>query len=221
MARPSSVAFAVVATLAICSSAGGSASVLRGAAAPSTAVPDTSAPDVPTGLQVLARQDSTVTLAWKAALTGPRASGYVIEGGILPGEVLGSIPTGSTATVFTFDAPPGRFLVRVHAVGSGGRSAASNEIALVVGDLAATGRAVRARALAGSRRRRLARTVVDVDACGRRPSAPVAVGVRRARRRAAAAGRRVVHGGRRAARNLHVRACARPTPPDRVRRRIP
>jgi predicted phage tail protein len=46
--------------------------------------------------------------------------------------VLGSLPTGSTATTFTFDAPTGAFYVRVHALTAAGRSGASNEIRIAV-----------------------------------------------------------------------------------------
>ena len=46
--------------------------------------------------------------------------------------MLGSVPTTGRGTVFTFDAPLGAFLVRVHAIGESGRSLASNEIPLVV-----------------------------------------------------------------------------------------
>lgn len=100
----------------------------------STPIPSASmgAPDPPADLQVLAARGLTVTLAWQAAETGTAPTSYVIEGGFAPGEVLGSIPLAGAATAVTFDAPAGRFLVRVHAVAGGMRSAASNEIPLVV-----------------------------------------------------------------------------------------
>ncbi len=92
----------------------------------------TSAPDAPTALRVLARRNRTVTLAWDAPLTEPAPSAYVIEGGVLPGEVLGAIPVDGAETALTFEAPVGQFLVRVHAIAGGLRSTASNEIPLVV-----------------------------------------------------------------------------------------
>ena len=89
-------------------------------------------PQPPTALRLVARSGQTVTLGWTAPIAGPAVVGYVIEGGLAPGEVLGSVPTTGTGTVFTFDAPLGAFLVRVHAIGESGRSLASNEIPLVV-----------------------------------------------------------------------------------------
>jgi YVTN family beta-propeller protein len=59
-------------------------------------------------------------------------SGYVLEGGVTPGSVLAALPTGSTAPSFTFDAPSGAFFVRMRAVSAGRRSAASNEIQILV-----------------------------------------------------------------------------------------
>ncbi len=89
-------------------------------------------PQPPTALRLVARSGQTVTLGWTAPIAGPAVVGYVIEGGLAPGEVLGSVPTTGRGTVFTFDAPLGAFLVRVHAIGESGRSLASNEIPLVV-----------------------------------------------------------------------------------------
>jgi hypothetical protein len=73
-----------------------------------------------------------VTLRWQAATAGSPPSGYVLEGGISPGQVLASLPTGSVAPTFTFTAPSGAFYVRLHATGLGGRSPASNEIRIFV-----------------------------------------------------------------------------------------
>jgi hypothetical protein len=60
---------------------------------------------------------NTVTLSWLAPQEGLPPTGYVIEGGLNPDEVLASIPTGSLAPVVTFVAPSGTFYVRVHALG--------------------------------------------------------------------------------------------------------
>lgn len=49
-----------------------------------------------------------------------------------PGSVLASIPTGQSTPGFTFDAPSGAFYIRIHAVGGGKRSTASNEIQILV-----------------------------------------------------------------------------------------
>jgi hypothetical protein len=54
------------------------------------------------------------------------------EGGSSPGSVLTNVPTGSSATTFTFEAPSGVFFARLRALTGSLRSAASNEIQLVV-----------------------------------------------------------------------------------------
>jgi hypothetical protein len=85
----------------------------------------------PSNLRATAIDGNRVSLAWKQPASGPALS-YVIEGGLTPGSVLGSLPTGSPATTFTFDAPTGVFYIRVHAITSSGRTAASNEIQIFV-----------------------------------------------------------------------------------------
>jgi Fibronectin type III domain len=91
-------------------------------------------PDPPTDLIVSSVTGNTVTLAWKPSSSSTLTE-YVLEGGLSAGSVLGSIKTGNTATSFTFDAPSGVFFVRVHALSGNLRSAASNEIQLVVNAL--------------------------------------------------------------------------------------
>jgi hypothetical protein len=112
-------------------------------------------PDPPTGLRVVVREGDHVTLAWDAASSGPSAEGYVIEGGLQPGEVLGAIPTGGAQTTFDFDVPPGRFWVRVHAIAGSVRSRASNVILLAAGQACrhACGYSSPARSTAPSRSR--------------------------------------------------------------------
>lgn len=90
------------------------------------------APDPPTDLVVASVTGNTVTLAWKAPVSGTPPTGYVLEGGLTAGSVLASVPTGSAATTHTFTAPSGVFFARLHALAGGARSAASNEIQLVV-----------------------------------------------------------------------------------------
>ena len=72
-----------------------------------------------------------VSLAWDPS-PSDALTGYVLEGGVTPGSVLATIPTGSTAPTFTFDAPTGAFFVRMRAVSGGRRSAPSNEIQILV-----------------------------------------------------------------------------------------
>lgn len=85
----------------------------------------------PSNLRLTSIVGNLVSLAWNQPASGP-ADGYVIEGGPTSGSVFGSVPTGSPATSFTFDAPTGAFYIRVHALSSSGRSPASNEIQIFV-----------------------------------------------------------------------------------------
>jgi hypothetical protein len=89
-------------------------------------------PEPPTGLVASSIVGNVVTLQWQAPTSGPTPSSYVVEGGINPGEVLGSLPTGSSTPSFTFAAPLNSFYVRVRAVAGGGRSTPSNEIGVTL-----------------------------------------------------------------------------------------
>jgi hypothetical protein len=86
----------------------------------------------PTGLRVVSVVGNSVTLRWDSAPTGPLATDHRIEGGINPGEVIAGLNTGSAYPVFTFMAPNGAFYIRAHALRSGDKSAASNEVRLFV-----------------------------------------------------------------------------------------
>jgi Tol biopolymer transport system component len=89
-------------------------------------------PVAPGDLSVYSVVGNTVTLRWTASAYGPAPTGFLIEGGQNPGDVLGSVPTGTAAPVFSFAAPAGSFFVRVHALNGTQRSAASNEIRIHV-----------------------------------------------------------------------------------------
>jgi hypothetical protein len=86
----------------------------------------------PVNLQLVSINGNTVTLAWAVAPGSAAPAGFVLEGGIAPGEVLASLPTGSAAPTFTFVAPNGAFYVRMHALDATTRSGASNEIRIFV-----------------------------------------------------------------------------------------
>ncbi len=104
-----------------------------GASAPATVTITVLSPvGPPTDLIVTSVVNSRVTVTWRAPVTGSAPTGYVIEGGVTPGDVLASVPTNSTATTYTFVAPTGAFFIRMHSLASGGRSAASNEVNLFV-----------------------------------------------------------------------------------------
>lgn len=95
-------------------------------------VPVSIPPDPPTHLAVTAVQGSQVTLTWEAPASGSAGLTYVVEGGVAPGQVLATIPTGSGVPTFTFTAPDGRFFVRVRSDYYQLRSAPSNEVVLGV-----------------------------------------------------------------------------------------
>jgi hypothetical protein len=94
---------------------------------------NTTTPQPPIGLVVDAVEGTLVTLRFTAPILGPAPIGYVLRGGIVPGEVLASILTGHTAPIFTFVAPTGSFFIRMHTVTAAGESGPSNEIPLHVG----------------------------------------------------------------------------------------
>ena len=82
----------------------------------------------PTGLFASSIIGNRLTLKWTPPTFGPAPTGYVIEGGISPGETLATVPvTGATPTI-TFDAPPGSFYLRVYTVAGATRSRSSGEI---------------------------------------------------------------------------------------------
>ena len=86
----------------------------------------------PTALLVSSLVGNQVTLRWNAPVGGLVPTGYVLEGGVNPGEVLASIPLGTTTPVHTFTAPNGAFYFRLHTVAGSSRSNASNEIRVFV-----------------------------------------------------------------------------------------
>jgi hypothetical protein len=86
----------------------------------------------PGGLSAWSMAGNRVTLRWTPPALGPTPTGYVVEGGIAPGEVLASLSTGSASPIFSVALPRGAFYVRVHALAGASRSAASNEIRLFV-----------------------------------------------------------------------------------------
>jgi subtilisin-like proprotein convertase family protein len=101
------------------------AAVLLTVGPPTTARP-------PTDLYASSIVGTVVTLRWTPPAAGAAPTQYVLEGGLAPGQVLASFPTGSPYPVFTFVAPTGSFYARVHTLAGANRSAASNEIRLHV-----------------------------------------------------------------------------------------
>lgn len=81
----------------------------------------------PSNLAIVSVVGNRATFRWNPP-TNVAATGYVLEGGVVPGQVLGSLPTGSPATTFTVDLPTGAFYVRVHALTASGRTDPTNEV---------------------------------------------------------------------------------------------
>jgi hypothetical protein len=86
----------------------------------------------PTELFAASILGNVVTLRWTAPAAGLPPTGYVLEGGLTPGQVLASIATGSISPIFTFTAPTGAFFVRILTESGAARSVASNEIRIFV-----------------------------------------------------------------------------------------
>lgn len=86
----------------------------------------------PTALAALAVDGNRVTLGWTPPEHGIVPTGYVVEGGQLPGQVQGAIPVGAATTGIAFTAPTGAFYLRVHSVAGTVRSVASNEVRVFV-----------------------------------------------------------------------------------------
>jgi titin len=103
---------------------------VAGAGAVSAAVGGTplAAPGAPAGLMVTARAGRRLTLQWQPPTSGVTPTGYVVQGGGESGEVEASLPVASGLPTLTFDAPPGAYYVRVHALAGSAWSPASNEI---------------------------------------------------------------------------------------------
>jgi hypothetical protein len=89
-------------------------------------------PEPPSGFFASSIVGHVVTLRWTPPVTGPAPTEYVLEGGVTPGQVLASIPTGSAYPIYTLTAPTGSFYVRVHSTVGPVRSSASNEIRIHV-----------------------------------------------------------------------------------------
>jgi hypothetical protein len=71
-----------------------------------------------------------VTLGWTPPPAAP--DGYLLEGGVDAGAVLASLPIPAGVSTFTLSVPTGAFYIRLHALRSSTRSAASNEVRIFV-----------------------------------------------------------------------------------------
>lgn len=94
-----------------------------------------SGPQPPTNFYVASVAGNRVRLRWNAPVAGPAPIGYLVEGGVAPGQVLASLPVGPVPTL-EFDAPTGAFYVRARTLTASGTSGNSNEVPLFVNVLA-------------------------------------------------------------------------------------
>jgi hypothetical protein len=97
----------------------------------SMAVAAAGTPLPPAGFRLASISGNTITLAWTPPAVGPAPTGFLLEAGLAPGEVLGTLPLGATPT-FTLTAPSGTFYLRVRTMAGAALSAASNEIQVFV-----------------------------------------------------------------------------------------
>jgi hypothetical protein len=74
----------------------------------SLSVDQPTSPQPATELRVDAVAGNEVRLRWTAPAIGPSPTGYVVQGGVNPGQVLASIDTGHPYPVLTFTRPAGR-----------------------------------------------------------------------------------------------------------------
>jgi hypothetical protein len=86
----------------------------------------------PRELRVSSLSGNLVTFRWRPPGVGPAPAGYLLEGGVAPGQPLVALGT-SSAPIFTVAAPAGSFYVRFRTLGVGGPSPVSNEILIHVG----------------------------------------------------------------------------------------
>lgn len=86
----------------------------------------------PTNVRIVSISGSTVTVAFDPPVDSLAPTSYALEGGVIPGQVLASLPIAASATRVTFDAPAGAFYIRLHAFSGAARSVASNEVRIFV-----------------------------------------------------------------------------------------
>jgi hypothetical protein len=102
-----------------------------GTSPPSNEVQVGGVPAAPTSLTATLAY-GLARLTWSPPATGPRPTGYLIEGGWGPGRTDASVEVSASAGT-SFTAPftvSGTFYIRVRSVNGAGHSAPSNEIAI-------------------------------------------------------------------------------------------
>ena len=89
-------------------------------------------PVPPDNLHIVWGTDGSVALGWTPPTTGPTVTGFLVEGGLAPGAVAGTLPLGLTPTT-TLALPGGSYYLRVRSLAGTAVSAASSEVVAHVG----------------------------------------------------------------------------------------
>ena len=91
----------------------------------------TTVPQPPTDVRVARVDGREVTFVWTAPATGPAPLAYQLEGGLAPGQTLGTLPAGS-GEALRLTLPAGTFYVRLRTQTSAGLSAPSADVLVQV-----------------------------------------------------------------------------------------
>ncbi|MGE0361883.1 MAG: hypothetical protein AB7R67_14295, partial [Vicinamibacterales bacterium] len=86
----------------------------------------------PRRLRTAVQAGQALTFRWAPPIDGPPPTGYVLEGGVAPGQVLASVPTSGSAPITTLAVPSGAYYVRARTVAGAESSGPSNEIRVFV-----------------------------------------------------------------------------------------
>lgn len=84
-------------------------------------------------LSVTAVQGSSVTLSWQPPADTVPPDLYVIEGGVLPGQALASLPVAGTDSSVTLTLLPGTYYARLYEVRGNTRLGPSSEVLIGMG----------------------------------------------------------------------------------------
>jgi hypothetical protein len=89
-------------------------------------------PEPPGNLRVVKVDGNRVTFAWESPSGGLVPTGFSIEGGLGPGEIVGLLPLGLVPAVTLTLPTGGPFYIRVRTLTAAGPSMASNEVVVHV-----------------------------------------------------------------------------------------
>jgi hypothetical protein len=86
----------------------------------------------PSNLRVVSVDGTSVTLEWD--WLGEPVNGFLLAGGLVPGETRGLVPMAGGARRVTLPMARGRYWVRLHTLADTMRQDPSNEVPVIVGD---------------------------------------------------------------------------------------